>query len=226
VNIYQDESGCLGFKRDSSSYFVVALLCPKNSKHLSNVIRKYKGSLIKAGWPRQIEIKAHNLFIAANDFRVPPTYKYKNSPVTPIFEILTRIANADIEIDAIVVFKNKINSDLRTLPYGILFNYYCARVLVDRIVLYDDVHLYVDETSKQTHDLLQFDAYVRNGALLTKKRYFPLEIVHGKSNIIHGISAADFVAWAIFRHYESKDGRFFGLVKNKIKTFKTYYFRV
>lgn len=139
--------------------------------------------------------------------------------------MLTRIANTDIEIDTIVVLKNKINNDLRTLPYGILFNYYCARVLVDRIVLYDDVHLYVDETSKQTHDLLQFDAYIRNGALLTKKRNFPLDIVHGKSNIIHGISAADFVTWSIFRHFESKDDRFFILIKEKIKNFKTFYFR-
>ncbi|MFC1929163.1 hypothetical protein ACFLXK_06200, partial [Chloroflexota bacterium] len=121
--------------------------------------------------------------------------------------------------------KSKINSDLRTLPYGILFNYYSARVLVNRIVRYDDVHLFVDETSKQTHNLLEFDAYIKNGALLTKKRNFPLEITHGNSNVIHGISAVDFIAWSIFRKYESQDTRFFDLIKQKIENFKPYYFR-
>jgi hypothetical protein len=225
MNIYQDESGCLGFKTGSSKYFVVALLCPSRSKHLSNVLRKFKGTLIKSGWPSIIEIKAHNLFTATSDPRVPTTYKYKNCPEQPILDILNHLAKCDLEIDAIVVLKNRINSDLRTLPYGILFNYYSARVLIDRIVRYDEVHLFVDETSKQTHNLLEFDAYIRNGALLTKRRNFPLEIVHGNSNVIHGISAADFIVWSIFRKYESKDARFFDLIKHKIQNYKTYYFR-
>ena len=52
MNIYQDESGCLGFKDGSSKYFVVALLSTDRSKHLGNVIRKLKGQIIKAGWPK------------------------------------------------------------------------------------------------------------------------------------------------------------------------------
>jgi hypothetical protein len=224
MNIYQDESGCLGFKQGSSEYFVVAILCPQNNKHLYNVVRKFKGTLIKSGWPKTVEIKAHNLFIASIDPRIPKEYKYKNLPVKPLFDILTSLSKCDLVIDSIVVLKSKINKDLRTLPYGILFNYYTARVLVDRIVQYDDVHLFVDETNKQTHNLLEFDVYIKNGALLTKKRNFPLEIVHGNSSVIHGISAVDFVSWAIFRKYESDDTRFFDIIKQKLGVYKTYYF--
>jgi hypothetical protein len=225
VNIYQDESGCLGFKNNSSRYFAVALLCPQNSKHLSNLMRKFKGSLIMSNWPKNIEVKAHNLFMAKSDPRIPNTYKYKNSPEQPIFMLLNRLDQCDIEIDGIIVLKDKIKAGLRTLPYGILFNYFSARVLVDRIITYEDVHLYVDETSKQTHDQQTFDVYIKNGALLTKGHNFPLEIVHGKSHVIQGISAVDFIVWSLFRKYESNDSRFLKIVKNKFKTLKTYYFK-
>ena len=225
MNIYQDESGCLGFNAGSSKYFVVALLCPQNNKHLANVIRKFKGRIIKSGWPNNVEIKAHNLFVARTDNKIPSTYKFKQTPEVPILDILARIANCDIEIDGIVVLKNRMNDDLRTLPYGILFNYYSARVLIDRILLYDEVHLFVDETSKQTHDLLQFDGYIRTGALLSRKRNFPLEIVHGNSDVINGISASDYVSWSLFRRYEYNDNRFFNMIKHKIVNLKTYYFR-
>jgi hypothetical protein len=225
MNIYQDESGCFGFNAGSSKYFVVALLCPKNSKHVSNVVRKFKGSLIKDGWPKQIEIKAHNLFVSKTDGRVPNHYKYKNTPEAPIFSILTKLTNCDIEIDAVIVLKEKIHQKLRPLPNGILLNYYSGRVLVDRVIRYDDVHLYVDETSKQTHDSNHFDGYIQIGVFLTKKQYFPFEIVHGNSNVIYGIAAADFISWSIFRKYEFNDSRFFDVFRNKIQTFKKYYFK-
>ena len=135
------------------------------------------------------------------------------------------LANCKIEIDVIVVMKARIASNLRTLPHGVMHNYFSGRVLVDRIVKYDSVHLYVDETSKQTHDQLHFDGYIKNEALLKKGRNFFLEIVHGDSNVVAGISAADFTCWAVFRRYEYNDARFFNLIRQKIKTLKTFYFR-
>jgi hypothetical protein len=225
MNIFQDESGCLGFKTGSSKFYVVALLCTENSKHVSNVIRKFKGKLIKSGWPNEIEIKAHHLITADRNREVFYNYKYKKIPNVPIFDVLTKLANCDIEIDGIVVFKPKITNNLRTLPHGILHNYYSGKVLIDRITNYEKVHLYVDETSKQTHDLRDFDGYVRTGALLTKRQSFHLEIVHGNSNVIAGICAADFICWALFRRFEYNDGRFFDLIKNRIKNLKRFYFR-
>lgn len=225
MNIYQDESGDFGFKAGSSKYYVVALLCPENSKHVANVMRKFKGKIIKAGWPQGLEIKAAHLFNAKRNEEVPIEYIYKNSPAVPIFDILTKITNCDIEIDGIVVLKEKINSNLRTLPHGILHNYYSRQVLIDRIVHYDEVHLYVDKTSKQTHSLQPFDGYIKTEALTTKGYGFPFEIVHGDSNVVTGISAVDYVSWAIFRKFESGDARFFDIIKPKIKNFKTFYFR-
>jgi len=225
MNIYQDESGCLGFQSGSSKYFGIALLCPNNSKHVGNVIRKFKGKLIKVGWPKGYEIKAHNLFVAGTDRRVPQGYTYKATPEVPILDILRRITNCDIEIDAMVILKSKINSNLRTLPNGILLNYFSGQVLIDRVLQYSDVNLYVDETNKQTHDEQHFDGYIKTQALIKRGSNFPFNIVHGNSNVIAGISAVDFVSWAIFRKYEFQDDRFYNIISGKIKHFKPFFFK-
>lgn len=224
MNIFQDESGCLGFQTGSSRYFVVALLCPENSKHISNIIRKFKGDVIRDGWPKNIEIKANGLFNAGKNSIIPNTYKFKATPEKPIVNILTRITTSNIEIDAIVVNKSKINADLKTLPFGILWNYFSGRVLIERLVRYDEVNLYVDEHNKESHSELHFDGYIKTSALITKGHDFPCTIIHGNSNVIRGISAVDFICWAIFRNYESNDGRFIKLIKPKIKCLKEFFF--
>ena len=225
MNLYQDESGCLGFKAGSSKYYVVVILCSNEPKRISNVIRKFKGELVKVGWPKCIEIKAAYLFHSSCDARITDEYKYKNSPGEPIKTILRRLAACDIEIDTIVVKKEKISEDLRKLPNSILMNYFSGRVLIDRILKYDSVNLYVDMTNKQTHDSQHYDGYIKTGAYLTKKRFFPLNIEHVNSNIVRGVSAVDFLSWAVFRKYESKDNQYFKIIEHKISILKTYYFR-
>lgn len=224
MNIFQDESGCLGFQPGSSSYFVVTLLCPQNSKHISNVIRKFKGDVIAAGWPRQLEIKASSLFHAKYNPVVPQNYAFKNNPEKPIFDVLKRLNSCSIEIDTIVVNKAKINANLRTLPFGILWNYFSAQVLVDRITKYDDVILICDEHNKESHSQLHFDGYILTSAKMTKGRNFPCQIIHANSNVVRGISAVDFICWAIFRNYEFNDVRFFKLVQAKIQFLKRFFF--
>lgn len=225
MNLYQDESGDLGFKAGSSKYFVVVILCSEESKRISNVVRKFKGQLIKAGWPSDIEIKAHNLYDTPRNRDIPDTYKYKRNSAKPIETILRRLTACEIEIDAIVVRKDRINTDLRNLPNSILLNYFSGRVLIDRITKYGNVNLYVDLTNKQTHDSHHFDGYIKTGTYLTKKAFFPLNIEHVDSNVVRGVSAVDFFAWSVFRKYEYNDSRFVNIFKHKISTLKTYYFR-
>ena len=224
MNIFQDESGDLGFKFGSSKYFIITLLCPQNSKHLSNVVRKFKGRLIKLGWPNTIEIKATHLHMAHCNSDIPSRYKYKNSPDIPILEFLQKIATLSIEIDAIVVNKAKINTGLKTLPYGVLYNYYSKNVLVDRIIKYNEARLYIDRTSKQTHKMKHFDDYLYTEALIAKGHKFPFQIEHGDSTVIAGISAVDFVAWALSRKFEQQDDGFYNAIKSKIEILKRYYF--
>jgi hypothetical protein len=203
----------------------VVILCSDESKRISNVIRKFKGQLIKAGWPVGIEIKAHNLYDAPRNRDIPDTYKYKRDSATPVELILRRLTTCEIEIDTIIVRKERINTNLRNLPNSILLNYFSGRVLIDRITKYSNVNLYVDLTNKQTHDSQHFDGYIKTGAYLTKKSFFPLNIEHVDSNVVRGISAVDFFAWSVFRKYEYGDNRFMTIFRHKISTLKRYYFR-
>ena len=206
----------MGFSPGSSKYFIITLLCPHNSKTIANTVRKFKGSLIKSGWPGTIEIKANHLHHAQYDSRIPASYKYKTSPDEPIISILSKLAAQPVEIDVIIVNKARINADLRTLPYGVLYNFYSRLILIERIKKYDEACLFIDRTSKQTHSLKRFDEYIYTEALLAKGRAMNFTIIHGDSNLIRGISAVDFISWAISRKYEFADDGFWRIFQNKV----------
>lgn len=171
-----------------------------------------------------IEIKAAHLHWAKYDPKIPDTYKYKASPDIPIATILSKLAANQIEIDTIIVNKARINSDLKTLPYGILYNFFSKIILVDRAKQYNDVILYIDRTSKQTHNLKRFDEYIYTETLIAKGRKMNLNIFHEDSNIVKGISAVDFFSWAVSRKYEYKDDSFWQLFQSKVANHVEYLF--
>jgi hypothetical protein len=162
--------------------------------------------------------------MARYDTGIPAQYKYKNDPDAPIMRILKWMASTSIEIDAVVVNKAKIAPNLRTLPYGVLYNYYSKNVLVERITKYDDAKLFIDRTNKQTHKFKRFDDYIYTEALLAKGQFFSFSIEHGDSNIIRGISAVDFISWGLSRKHEYNDPKFWHLFKHRIVTYKRFYF--
>ena len=214
----------MGFNQGSSKYFIITLLCPHNSKTIANIVRKFKGSLIKSGWPATIEIKANHLHQAQYDSRIPASYKYKTSPDKPIASFLGKLAAQSVEIDTIIVNKARINADLRTLPYGVLYNCYSRLILIERIKKYDEACLFIDRTSKQTHSLKRFDEYIYTEALLAKGRGMNFSIIHGDSNLIRGISAVDFISWAISRKYEYADDVFWRIFHERVVSHVEYLF--
>jgi hypothetical protein len=187
-------------------------------------VRKFKGSLIKSGWPKAVEIKANHLHWANHDSRIPASYKYKTSLDEPVVSFLGKLAAQPIEIDVIIVNKARINADLRTLPHGVLYNYYSRLILIERITKYDEACLFIDRTSKQTHSLKRFDEYIYTEALLAKGRAMNFTIIHGDSNRIRGISAVDFISWAVSRKYEYADNSFWRIFQDKVVHHVEYLF--
>ncbi|MFC2024222.1 DUF3800 domain-containing protein [Chloroflexota bacterium] len=224
MNIYQDESGCLGFKVGSSKYYVITLLCTNKSKHISNVIRKFKGHIIKAGWPRSIEIKAYHLYRAGRDARIPNTYQYKNDPSKPIKRILQTLSACNIEVETLVLKKANINQGLRSLPPPILLNYFAGEILINRLAKCDNAYLFVDKSHAKDCDADSFNGYIETKTYLQKGTNFQLDIQHVDSNVVTGVSAVDFLCWSIFRRYESRDSRFIKLFAPKITIVKTLFF--
>ncbi|OGO18101.1 MAG: hypothetical protein A2Z02_01550, partial [Chloroflexi bacterium RBG_16_48_7] len=155
---------------------------------------------------------------------IPSTYKYKNNPDEPIINILERLARNDIEIDAIIVNKERIDANLKTLPYGVLYNYFSKNVLIRRITMYEDAKLFIDRTNKQTHKMKHFDDYIYTEALLNKGRNFNFSIEHADSNVVTGICAVDFISWGLSRFYEFGDDRFISCFQDKLRNHIRYLF--
>ncbi|MFC1956688.1 DUF3800 domain-containing protein [Chloroflexota bacterium] len=224
MHIFQDESGCLGFNAGSSKHYVVTLLCTEESKHISNVIRKFKGHIIKVGWPRSIEIKAYHLFHADRDERIPNTYQYKNDPSKPIKRILRTLSACNIEVETIVIKKADINQGLKSLPPPILMNYFVGEILINCLAKCDNAYLFVDKSHAKDCDSDSFNGYIETKTYIQKGTNFHLDIQHVDSNVVKGVSAADFLCWSIFRRYESHDSRFIKLFAQKINVVKTLFF--
>lgn len=226
MNIYVDESGELGTDPRSSRHYVIAALSVERAKPLSNVIRKLNGSLIRNGWPRDVETKATNLFNAPKNPKIPDTFKYKRDATTPLFRVIDRISRKADHIDIAIVRKDRLYSQLRDLPFGVLHNYYCGLILIPAILECSKAEVFVDRRSKERHSLRHFDGYI-----MTKvwERAFEgaepidLRIQHVESHMVHGIAAADYLAWAVFRQLESDDGRFLRAFRSRIRKWTGLY---
>ncbi len=223
--IFSDESGELGFHDASSKYYVVALLCTNQSKRLKRVVQEFDAYLVRQGWPKDVEVKASTLFNCKRDRRIPDSFTLKQDPVPAICLMLNRISRLDAEADAIVINKRNINDNLRTLPFGILHNYYAGQVIVPRVIQYDgNVDLLVDKRSKERHPHMHFDGYIRTKVLWEKGRFLNFEVRHEDSREIYGLRAADFVSWSIYRFFTWGDNRFFDLVSPFLKSLQKWYF--
>lgn len=218
INIFLDESGeAAGYKQGSPKTFNIAILCIEDTKPLKHVMKKFQAKLYKAGWPRLIELKASRLFKARFDQSIPQTFKFKTDTRPLLKEILRKLVSLKVEIDYLTVNKAKINDQLRTAPYGILYNYYSGQLLLPRFQKHKDICLFVDARNKEQQPKLKFDGYIQTKAYSEIKSTFNLSIIHvDPSEINYGLRAVDYISWAIFRKFESDDSQFYELIRSKI----------
>ncbi len=227
VYIFLDESGVTkGFdETKSSKTFNIALLTTEDQDSIKRVIRSFIKKAIKAGWPQDIEIKAAELFKAKHNRRVSEAFKYKHNSYKLIEEILQKLSECDLTIDYISVKKSGIYPHLRESPYGILYNYFASKILIPKLDRFSDVLLRADARNKEQHTMLKFEGYIETEAYLNIKHPIKLKIEHCDSKKVYGVRAVDFISWAIFRKYESKDSRFFDLFKNKVSDYQEWFYK-
>lgn len=219
--MFLDESGELGFNPAGSKRFVAALICVGPVKPFNRFIKRWSAKLISAGWPKNREIKAVDLYRAHLDRDIPDTFPWKKDTRPIIGELLGGIASRVDEIRLITIEKSKLDSvRLGAAPYGVLYNYFTSWLIVPAAKTASAVHLVVDQRNKESHNLLHFDGYVEtsiwaarpNGTMPLK-----LEIEHKFSHEVYGLRAVDFVSWATFRYRERGDDTFFRFLQPKIK---------
>lgn len=210
--LFVDESGELGRKEGSSSFFLITALCTSNLKALEKRIWKEKAKLYGAGWPKNLEIKGTTLWGAAHNPRVPKKIAEKRESV--LESVIASICASTCTVHYSIAQKKHLSHSIMSAEYGIAYNYLCGTLLCRA---YNDfagpLEIVVDQRSKETHSKMKFDGYVETRLVGDCSHSDALTLSHAESHDVLGLQAVDFLSWSIFRKYEHRDPKFYDMLK-------------
>lgn len=186
---YIDESGDLGFGPGSSKFFVVAVVCVNSGMQaaLKRFVRKYRTAL---RLPRQVEMKA------------------KATKLVHRRSFCRGLAQLSCSAHYVVVNKRKVKARLRN-DTNILYNYVSGLILAPLMAALKHATIQLDcrtikvASGNSLHDYLRIKLWFEMNSQVNV-RFSYLD-----SRECLGIQAADFVANAVYRKYESGDSAAF-----------------
>jgi hypothetical protein len=211
MDVYVDESGDLGFKPNSTKFFVVAFIsCPTPynlRKDMSHLLKRFH---VRGGYS-----------YVHNELKFSKMSSYCRTCV------LEKIASSNSYIGVIVVQKNKISDRLRNDP-TILYNYLVVQNVVSAlfpmIVANQRFHLVMDK-SKSRRKMEDFDNYVKakigfvsytNGKTIAQNN---ITSAHLDSITEPCLQAVDCVAGAYLQAYENGNQEYEKILNGKLSYF-------
>ncbi|MEK6859224.1 MAG: DUF3800 domain-containing protein [Nanoarchaeota archaeon] len=197
--IFLDESGDLGFKDKSSKFFVITLMCcdVHTEIEISRIIKKIRRKILKKKMKNTSELKGNN----SSD-------KIRNA-------VLEKASKKNIEIYTIILDKSKVYNYLRDYKDK-LYNYTANLILNECSFDNNKISLVVDKRGGVL--AADFNRYIK--FKLINKNNCDIKVEHKNSNKDGCLQVLDFISWAIFRKYESKDEEFYNIIRSKITTEK------
>lgn len=198
MKVFIDESGDLGFKNNSSKFFVITILATEDYLGIKRCVKKIRKRKLKKRIKEPPEIKANN---STKEIRIM---------------ILTDLANLRIEIHCIILKKENVYEYLKSKK-EVLYNYVCGLILTDILPFISpkEIQIIIDKRSKNRFIRENFDKYVLSKLNSKNKK---IVISHFESRNEEGLQAVDFISWSIFRKYEMDDTFYCSIVQNKIET--------
>lgn len=160
---------------------------------------------------------------------IPPSVELKAFPSRPEIkrEILSRLANLNIEIRAIILDKQNVSDRLKK-DENILYNYVSGLLLVPYILKQTRVAIIADKRVTKITSGFDFDRYLRYKIYYENyesSNKVQMEIDLKESHKVGGLQAIDFVCNGIFRRYEKRDSYYYNLIKSKIVEEKDLFFK-
>jgi hypothetical protein len=198
--VFIDESGDLGFSKNSSKWFIFTIALTDDFRKLEKIIKKARKSLFK------------------KDKKVSELHSYHSNEITRkrILNELNKIDN--LKILCVVLNKEKVYVDLQNQK-NYLYNY-TANILLDRlhnknlIDIKESIQIYFDKKDTNKNIRLNFEKYIKES--LQSKREGKVSVELMASYDSKSIQAVDFISWSIFRKYERGDFQYYDLIKGKI----------
>lgn len=220
--IFIDESGDLGEDK-GSKFFVIGMIFCKNSyivEMLNQTINKHNHFLWKNGWPKDVEIKAYNLF----NYKHIPKIMNSNIAINPkryLHEIYRSINELEIKAGFIIHKPENQGMEFKCLNKEKIYNYLskklyitCFKYLTSPIFITADQRntTLVKKDKRVDRNIqrlnLSYIGYIENELTyqFATWRYIQpkIEIEFGNSMHIRGLQVADYLSWAIRKKHDGK----------------------
>lgn len=198
--IFLDESGDLGFHKNSSKWFIFTIAIVSDPRALERVVKKVWKTLQK-------QHKHLGELHASHE---------KDITRTRMLRMLSEVD--ELKIMTVILNKDKVYVDLQNQK-NYLYNY-TANILLDRLhnkrLTKNDecIELVIDrkDTKKSIREnLVSYLTSAMNGR---HNGSFSVHLHASHEN--RSLQAVDSISWAIFRKYEHGDYEFYEIIKDKI----------
>lgn len=207
IYIFLDESGDLGFKRESSKTFIVAYVITDNPHSLRTKVKRLRKRLKSLRRMKRIIISEFKFSRDSDEVRMK------------LFNLLRMM---DFEIGYVVIDKNYVKSELRDKPTKI-YNYITVHYIITNVLARytpNKIIFTLDKSLSKIarkaynnyfEDKLYWKALVEQGRIPPK-----YEVRHVDSRDDECIQIADYIAGAAFRKFEHNDPKYYNLIRDKI----------
>lgn len=197
-----DESGNLGRQ---GRYFVIACIDTTNRKALHNIMRRKLG-VAKTMFPNMV---AHSNEVKACD--AYPAVKY---------HILECISSKEVKISYIVADLNNVKPKL-LVDKNILYNFLLGLLLEDLITRADNgktINIICDKKTTKIASGNSFDEYIKLKFIYKKNLDIDINVTYLDSDAKDAfiVQAADYVANAIYTHYEYSNSLYYNVIEKTI----------
>jgi len=220
--IFIDESGDLGENKKNDFFIIGMIFCKDSSIRniINRIIGKHNNYLWNNGWPRNVEIKATNLF----NYKCIRQIRNSNIKINPklyLHKIFRDINEIDIKAGFIIhkpknqgplfkcLQKEKIYNFLSKNLYINCFKYLEAPLFIcvdQRNITLVKKQKMIDQTVQKLN--LSYMGYIENELtyqFATWHNIQPrIEIEFRDSKRVKGLQVADYLSWAIRKKYEGK----------------------
>ena len=208
--MYIDESGDLGFSKNSSKVLVISALLVEDSKDLDRIIKNMRRNKFRRELKAVTEIKANN---SSPDLRKHMIYRLNRLP---------RAANFNITF-----LKERLTSEYLLNHKDKLYNFVAGKLAVN-INLYDcDLEIRIDKSKGKQLLRDDFNQYFEQ--LLRKDSDIGrLNIHHSYSHSFSGLQFADLLAWSVYQKEERDNPEYVNLFgfESKFYDFPVKYERL
>ncbi len=222
MHIFVDESGDLG-TTEENAYFVVGMVfCNEsNLSDMNKTINKHNRYLWANGWPRNLEIKATNLYNYKNRSQEIKADVSKISPRLYLQKIYRDINKMDVKAGFLIHKPANQGPALRCLTKERVYNFLskklyqaCFHYLKSPLFIrVDQRNITLVKKQKEINRSIQrlnlnYIGYIEHELtyqFATRYHVSPkIEIEFTNSKRIKGLQVADYLSWAIRRKYEGR----------------------